>query len=251
MTPPSARPAFAVLSAALFAVALAVAPAVLFAGAAQAQTSTPNALQGFSQNRNEPVKIDAATLEVRDKQKVATFGGNVKLVQGDTTLTCKTLVVFYDQDAEPGTGTMKTATPVTPGGGKQSIRRLEAKGDVIVVQKDQKATGDNGIFDMKANTVTLIGGVLISQGPNAIKGDRLVVNLTTGVSRVECDNNPSKRCVVSAIINPNSGPTAGAKPDGKPDAKSDPGHKPDARANGGTAGRHPGRSQGGPPAGLY
>ncbi|MDQ2079260.1 LptA/OstA family protein [Xanthobacteraceae bacterium Astr-EGSB] len=229
--------------------AVAVLFAVVLAGAAAAQTAPPNALQGFSQNRNEPVKIDAATLEVRDKQKVATFGGNVKLVQGDTTLTCKTLVVFYDQDSEPNA--MKTATPVAPGGGKQSIRRLEAKGDVIVVQKDQKATGDNGIFDMKANTVTLIGNVLISQGPNAIKGDRLVVNLTTGVSRVECDNNPSKRCVVSAIINPNSGPAAGgAKSDGKSEAKPD--HKPDARQNGGTAaGRHPARSQGGAPAGLY
>jgi lipopolysaccharide export system protein LptA len=231
MIAPSTRFIFAAVVAALFA--------VVFASNASAQTSTPNALQGFSQNRNEPVKIDAATLEVRDKQKVATFGGNVKLVQGDTTLTCKTLVVFYDQDAEAGT--MKTATPVAPGGGKQSIRRLEAKGDVIVVQKDQKATGDNGVFDMKSNTVTLIGSVTISQGPQVIQGDRLVVNLTTGVSRVECDNSPNRQCRVRALLNPSAG-----KPDSKPDTKSD------AKPDGAAAGRHPGRSQGGSPAGgLY
>ena len=226
MTAPSTRFVLAALFAALFA--------VVYAGVAAAQTSTPNALQGFSQNRNEPVKIDAATLEVRDKQKVATFGGNVKLVQGDTTLTCKTLVVFYDQDAE--SGTMKTATPVAPGGGKQSIRRLEAKGDVIVVQKDQKATGDNGVFDMKSNTVTLIGGVTISQGPQVIQGDRLVVNLTTGVSRVECDNSPNRQCRVRALLNPGAG-----KPDGKPDAKPD----------GAAVGRNPARPQGGPLSGHY
>jgi lipopolysaccharide export system protein LptA len=220
--------------------AVAVLFAVVLAGGAAAQTAPPNALQGFSQNRNEPVKIDAATLEVRDKQKVATFGGNVKLVQGDTTLTCKTLVVFYDQDSDSGTGAMKTATPVAPGGGKQSIRRLEAKGDVIVVQKDQKATGENGIFDMKSNTVTLIGGVTISQGPQVIQGDRLVVNLTTGVSRVECDNSPNRQCRVRALLNPNAG-----KPDAKPDGKSD------ARPDSAAAGRHPARPQGGPPSGHY
>lgn len=193
-------------------------------GVAAAQSGPPNALQGFSQNRDQPVKIDAATLEVRDKDKVATFGGNVHLVQGDTTLRSKTLVVFYDQDGSTPNA-MKTAAPVAAAGpgGKQSIKRLEAKGDVIVIQKDQKATGEIGVFDMKANTVTLSGGVTISQGPQVIKGDRLVVNLTTGVSRVECDPG-SKQCRVSALVFPNAGkPEAGgaaAGPAAKP--RTDP-----------------------------
>ena len=38
---------------------------------------------------------------------------------------------------------------------------------------------------MKANTVTLLGNVLVSQGPNVLRGERLVVDLTTGVSRVD------------------------------------------------------------------
>ena len=65
--------------------------------AADSGTSVPNALQGFQQNRNQPVKIEAARLEVRDKDKVATFTGNVKVVQGDTTMHCKVLVVFYEK----------------------------------------------------------------------------------------------------------------------------------------------------------
>ena len=51
-------------------------------------------MQGFSQNRDQPIQIEAATLEMRDKKKEATFSGNVKVVQGDTTMTSKTLVVF-------------------------------------------------------------------------------------------------------------------------------------------------------------
>ena len=74
----------------------------------------------------------------------------------------------------------------TPGpGGQQKIKRLEAHGDVVVTQKDQTATGELGIFDMKANTVTLTGNVMMTQGQNVLRGDRLIVDLTTGVSRVE------------------------------------------------------------------
>jgi lipopolysaccharide export system protein LptA len=152
-------------------------------------TSVPNALQGFSQNRGQPVQIEAASLEVRDKDKVATFTGNVKVVQGDTTMRCKSLVVFYEGGGQAGGGqagganTMKAAAPGP--GGSSSISRLEARGGVTVNQKDQTATGDTGLFDMKSNTVTLQGNVLVSQGQNVLRGERLVVDLATGVSRVD------------------------------------------------------------------
>jgi lipopolysaccharide export system protein LptA len=147
-----------------------------------AQPSGPaNALQGFAQNRDQPVKIDAAQLEVRDKDKVATFSGNVRVVQGDTMMRSKTLAVFYD-----GEGAGKALTAAKPGpGGQQKIRRLEAKGGVKVCQNDQVATGDTGIFDMQANTVMLVGNVVLTKEPNVLRGERLTVNLETGVSKIE------------------------------------------------------------------
>ena len=60
-------------------------------------------MQGFSQNRDQPVHIEAATLEVRDKEKEATFSGDVHVMQGDTGMRCKSLVVFYEQGAEDAT----------------------------------------------------------------------------------------------------------------------------------------------------
>src|SRR5262249_36512111 len=135
----------------------------------------PNALQGFAQNRDQPVKIDAGQLEVRDKDKVATFSGSVKVVQGDTTMRAKTLAVFYDGNGN----TAAALTAAKPGpGGQQRIRRLEAKGGVKVCQNEQVATGDTGIFDMQANSVTLQGNVVLTQGLNVLKGERLTVNLT-------------------------------------------------------------------------
>jgi lipopolysaccharide export system protein LptA len=161
----------------------------VFATPVQAQTRTvsgvPNAVQGFSKNRGQPIQIDALSLEVRDKDKIATFSGNVKVVQGDTTMRSKTLVVFYDQDpkAAGAKPAMKTAQPGP--GGSSSVRRLEARGGVIVTQNDQTVTGQTGIFDMKTNTVTMTGGVVLTKDKNVLKGDRLVVDMTTGVSRVE------------------------------------------------------------------
>ena len=165
------------------------------AGAQSTVSGVPNAMQGFSQNRDQPIQIEAAALEMRDKKKEATFAGNVKVVQGDTTMTSKSLVVFYDQSAAPApasaapkgakTGPIQSATPGP--GGSSSIRRLEARGSVVVTQKDQVVTGETAIFDTKANQVTMQGGVVLTQGQNILRGDRLVVDMTTGVSRVESD----------------------------------------------------------------
>lgn len=185
---------------ALIAAALLVMPG---AHAQPRSKGPPNALQGFSTNRDQPVHIDAATLEVRDKDKVATFSGNVHVTQGDTGLRCKSLLVFYEQGGE-NDGKRKTMLAASPGpGGQQKIKRLEAHGGVVVTQKEQTATGDLGIFDMRANTVTLTGNVVMTQGQNVLRGDRLVVDLTSGVSRVESGKNGTGR--VQGLFQP-SGP---------------------------------------------
>lgn len=182
----------------------------------------PNALQGFSQNRNEPVHIEAATLEVHDKQKEATFSGDVHVTQGDTDLRCKSLVVFYEQgDSEADKKNTMPAADAGPGG-QQHIKRLEARGSVIVTQKDQTVTGELGIFDMKSNTVTLTGNVLMTQGRNVLRGQKLVVDLASGVSRVESAMNGHGR--VEGLFVPSSGPS-GAAPGlpGSPPAAALPG----------------------------
>ncbi|WP_422280329.1 LptA/OstA family protein [Bradyrhizobium sp.] len=181
------------------AYALAVVLATIAGSAAGAQnavTGVPNAMQGFSQNRDQPIQIDAATLEMRDKKKEATFSGNVKVVQGDTTMTSKTLVVFYESTpAAAPPANAKAAAKSAPmqsttagPGGSSSIKRLEARGNVVVTQKDQVVTGETAVFDTKANLITMLGGVVLTQAKNVLRGDRLLVDMTTGVSRVESDS---------------------------------------------------------------
>jgi lipopolysaccharide export system protein LptA len=173
------------------------------AAAAAPGPGAPGPSPLFSQNSDQPIKIESTSLEVRDKEHQATFIGNVRVIQGDTTLKCKTLVVFYDQSASGAPATPPPAAGKSNSSGQQ-IKRLEAKGGVVIVQKEQTATGDNGVFDMKTNTATLIGNVIVTQGENVVKGDRLVVDMTTGVSRVESDK--ASKGGVKMLIKPNSPP---------------------------------------------
>src|SRR5258708_13863760 len=80
---------------------------------------------------------------------------------------------------------MQSATPGPDGA--SSIKRLEAKGSVVVTQKDQVVTGETAVFDTKTNLITMLGGVVLTQCKNVLRGDRLAVDMTTGVSRIESD----------------------------------------------------------------
>ena len=197
----------------LAALAALVVPALAAAQGPHGPAPVSKLIQG-GENQDQPVQIEATTLEVRDKAKMATFSGNVQVVQGDTTMKCKTLVVFYGPEpgAAPGAPPAKTAT-TTPGmpQGSQNIRRIEARGGVTVVTKDQNASGDLGIYDLKSKTITLNGNVVVSQGPNVMHGDRVVVDMVTGNARVESGEpgGRAKQGRVRALILPNKGGQGG------------------------------------------
>jgi lipopolysaccharide export system protein LptA len=173
--------------------AAAFAAIVALAAADAGAQGAPTAFEGFSKNRGQPVKIQAASLEVRDKDKIATFRGDVHVTQGDTLMRCQTLVVYYD--AESGKGAKPAQSGAT---GQQQIRRMEATGGVVVNQKDQNATGDRADFDMPTNMLVLSGNVVVTKGQDVLRGQKLVVNMTDGVSRMEGGR-------VDALINSTGG----------------------------------------------
>jgi lipopolysaccharide export system protein LptA len=181
--------------------ALAAALIVSTSAVAQApRTSTPSLFPGAQGQKHDlPVQIDAKSLEVQDKKKTATFTGNVKVVQGDTTMTCRTLEVFYGQElgiSTADTPVVKTNTTAGVVPNPQNIRLIRAHGDVLVVSRDQNATGDVGIYDLQAKTITLTGNVVLSQGKNVIHGDKLIVDTVTGNAHVEGATQTGVRAVI-------------------------------------------------------
>lgn len=186
-----------------------MAAALLLSASAGAQGPSPGPAGAGTgaQNQDQPVQIDAKSLEVRDKQKTATFSGDVRVVQGDTTMRCKTLVVFYGEEIGIGGDKplvrAKTTTGAVPGG--QNIRRIEARGDVTVTSRDQNASGDLGVYDLHSKTITLTGNVVVSQGKNVIHGERVIVDTVTGNARVEAAPGANQGRVRALIIPNNDG----------------------------------------------
>lgn len=141
--------------------------ALILAGAASAQQANP--FGGFKHDSSQPIEITADALEVRQAESRAIFSGSVVAGQGALRLTADTLDVWYAQ-AEGGGG---------------DIDRLRAEGDVFLTSGAESARGAWAEYKVSSGMITMGGGVVLAQGENAIRGERLVVDLTSGQGRVE------------------------------------------------------------------
>lgn len=143
-------------------------------------------LASFKTNPGAPVEVNADSLDVDDKHKVAVFRGEVEAAQDTFKIRCAELSAFYKGEA----GLVDAANPgaAPKGGAKESteLTRIEAKKNVRVTSKDgQTATGDWADFDAKANKVTMGGNVVLSQGKNMVRGTRLLIDMTTGETKID------------------------------------------------------------------
>lgn len=162
MTLPPRRPPVRTLAAVLLVLALAV-PGGVFA-----QAQVPFA--GLGGDRNAPVELAAERLEVDQGTGRATFSGEVVVVQGDLRLSAARVVVEYATD---------------PATGRNRIARLLADGGVLLVTPQEAAEAAEAVYDLDAGEIAMAGDVLLTQGANALAGDRLVIDLISRTGRME------------------------------------------------------------------
>ena len=94
-------------SRAALAVAL-LASVPLQAAWAQAGKERAVGFGNFGSSK-EPIKIDANKLDVFDKEGRAVFTGDVVAVQGESTMKCTIMTVFYEQRDQNGGQTVLAA----------------------------------------------------------------------------------------------------------------------------------------------
>lgn len=146
--------------AALFALTVLLAPAA----DASAQ-GLSGSMGNLAVDSNAPIHIESDTLEIDEPQSLATFLGSVRAQQDDMQLTANELRIEY-RGANAGASTQ--------------LRTIDAVGNVVVRVKDQIAKGARAHYDLASQTVTLSGDVVLSQGANVIRGESIIVDLTTG-----------------------------------------------------------------------
>lgn len=116
--------------------------------------------------------LDVAADEIKLKQKKgqAFLTGAVKVTQGDLVLTADQIVVLYD---------------MAEGFDNPAVQRLDATGGVKLTSPSETVTSEWAVYDVEKRIVTL-GGLVAYNGKDAsIKGDRLELNLLTGLVKLD------------------------------------------------------------------
>lgn len=145
----------------------ALALAAVVATGAAAQSASP--FGGFKHDETQPIEIAADSLEVREQEKIAVFKGEVVAGQGTMRLSADELEVNYAGD----------------GGGTGQIQRLQARGNVVVANGAETASGDYADYNVAAGTIRMTGDVTLNQGGNTVSGQSLSIDLNTGRGNVE------------------------------------------------------------------
>ncbi|EJF91038.1 LptA/OstA family protein [Bartonella tamiae] len=152
----------------------------------------------------EPVELNADNLEMRDKEGIAIFTGNVSVVQGDRVLRTSKLIVHYAQNDKDGNNAQQASASNGGGLGSTGVEKMEASGKVYIKTATQVATGDAGTFDGPANQMVLTGQpVTLIDGDNVVTGCKLTAHMDTGKAFLESCKSTGQKGRVSIIMNRN------------------------------------------------
>lgn len=135
--------------------------------------------QSPKHSSNAPIEITADTLAVDQKDGTATFSGNVDAKQAGIRIRSQKMIVSYASDGEKDKKTAPTAANQA-----SSISKVTLVGNITITSNDDTAQGQRGIYDVKKQLITLNDSVILSQGKNIVKGDKLVYNVATGKSEI-------------------------------------------------------------------
>jgi lipopolysaccharide export system protein LptA len=134
-----------------------------------------------------PISIEADRLDYFEKDGKAIYEGHVVVVQGDTKLTCSKLTILMDKPGAPAAKPEPVKAQAGAAGADASsrLKHMDCSGPVTVASKTQTATADNGSYDKGRSNVVLSGHVVLTDGRNVTKGERLVYDLNTGQAAVQ------------------------------------------------------------------
>jgi len=136
--------------------------------------ATESRMSGLALSGDEPIQIESDLLKINEETSQATFTGNVKVVQGDTTLQAGEMIVNYTNDG----GSVSS--------GSADIREIELYKKVLIQSGTQTATADAGNFNMADEVLVLTGEkVVLTDADNVFIGCKLTVQMKNGQAKLD------------------------------------------------------------------
>lgn len=127
------------------------------------------AAQGIARHDSRaPVTYDAGKFVFDDRGNKAIASGGVILTQAGLRVQSDRMLVNF-----------------TDAAGQLEIQRITATGGVVITRGDERASGDNAIYDFNRRIITMAGNVRLRRGSDTLNGGRLVIDLDSGLSTVD------------------------------------------------------------------
>jgi lipopolysaccharide export system protein LptA len=127
-----------------------LAALILWGLAASAVHAAPEAHKGTS---NLPITIKSNDLAADNKGKTAIFSGKVVAKQGDVTIFCDRMTVYY-------------------GNTQGDVDKIEADGSVRIVQENRTGVAAHAVYESRQGRITLTGGSpKVMQGVDTVSGE--------------------------------------------------------------------------------
>jgi lipopolysaccharide export system protein LptA len=139
-----------------FNVLIAVFFIVSFAGFAEAKVA--------SNPKPSKIHITSNSLVVNNKTKAALFSGKVVVIKGSLKILSDKLNVLYTK--------------------KNKIKKLIATGNVHIIKGKDNITGKMAVFYNLTRIAIITGNPVAWEGKNRISGEKIEMNLKTGISTI-------------------------------------------------------------------
>ena len=123
---------------------------------------------------SKPIEILADSMEWNKKLGQAIAIGNAKAVQGQTTIKANKIIAILSE------------------GNSQQIKELQAIGKVVFLKDKQIATGDRATYYINEEKVIITGDVELKRDDNIIKGEKLIIDFLSGLSKMEASGKNQK-----------------------------------------------------------
>ena len=120
------------------------------------------------------IEIVADSMEGNKQLGQAVAIGNARAIQGQTTIKADKIIALLNKD------------------NTQQITELKASGNVVFLKDQQLATGNKAVYYLKQDKVIITGDVELKRDNNIIKGEKLIIDFLTGLSKMEGSNSNQK-----------------------------------------------------------
>ncbi|MBI1208175.1 MAG: hypothetical protein GC191_12930 [Azospirillum sp.] len=108
------------------------------------------------------------SLEYWQQRQVAVARGDATATRERQKIQADSLIAYFVEGKKGGT----------------TLGQVDATGNVVITTPTEVARGREGVYNADKGTATLTGDVRITRGKNQLNGERAIVNLNTGISRL-------------------------------------------------------------------